>query len=277
MSFIDDRIVKMQFDNEKFESGVNSTVKSIDKLKDSLNFEDSVKNLDKLEDAGKSFSLDGIGVAIDEIGRKFSKMEIIGITALMNLTNRAVDAGMRLLKSFTVDQISSGWNTYAEKTSAVQTIMAATAKDYQNIEEQTEAVNEQMSLLSSFTDETSYDLLAMAANVGKFTSNNVGLEESVEAMMGIANWAAISGANAAEASRVMVNMSQALGSGAVTIQDWMSVESANMQTAEFKQQVIDTAVAMGTLKKASDGTIKTIFRIKYLEILQLILQFLSWF
>lgn len=258
MSFIDDRIVKMQFDNEKFESGVDTSIKSIDKLKESLNFDESVKSLDKLENAGRSFSFDGLGVAIDEIGRKFSNMEIIGMTALMNLTNRAVDAGIRLLKSFSVDQISTGWNTYAEKTSAVQTIMAATADDYYNIEQQAEAVNKQMELLSWFTDETSYDLLAMTANVGKFTANNVGLEESVKAMQGIANWAAISGSNAEQASRVMINMAQALGSGTVMTQDWMSVETASMATAEFKQQVLDTAVQMGKLKKASDGTIKTI-------------------
>ena len=90
-------------------------------------------------------------------------------------------------------------------------------------------------------------------NIGKFTSNGRELEESVTAMMGISTWAAISGAKIAEAGRAMYNLSQALGTGSVQVRDWMSIENANMATYEFKQMAIETAEALGTLKKKSDG------------------------
>jgi hypothetical protein len=40
--------------------------------------------------------------------------------------------------------------------------------------------------------------------------------------------------------------------------DWKSIENANMATIGFKQQLLDTAVALGTVKKQADGTYKTL-------------------
>ena len=56
----------------------------------------------------------------------------------------------------------------------------------------------------------------------------------------------------------MYNFGQAIGEGSLKLQDWNSIEIADMGTIEFKQQLIDTAVAMGTLKKAGDGVYKTL-------------------
>ena len=70
---------------------------------------------------------------------------------------------------------------------------------------------------------------------------------------GIANAAALAGANSNEASRAMYNFAQALSSGSVKLIDWKSIELANMATVEFKQELMDSAVAAGTLAKTADG------------------------
>ena len=114
-------------------------------------------------------------------------------------------------------------------------------------------VESQLSELMWFSDETSYSFTDMTSNVGKFTSQNIGLEDSVQAMMGIANAAALAGANSTEASRAMYNISQAMGVGSMKLIDWKSIENANMATSQFKQAMIDAAVEVGTLKKKSDG------------------------
>lgn len=123
--------------------------------------------------------------------------------------------------------------------------------------EQMKFVNEQLGKLNWYTDETSYDLVDMTANIGKFTSAGVSLKDATSAMMGIASWAAISGANSQQASRAMYNLSQAMGMGALKVQDWMSIENANMATLEFKETAMKTAYAMGVLKKNADGTFYT--------------------
>ena len=122
---------------------------------------------------------------------------------------------------------------------------------------QMEYVNDQLEKLNWFTDETSYSYMDMVSNIGKFTANNIPLEKSVTAMQGISTWAALSGANVGEAGRAMYNLSQAISVGAVKLQDWKSIENANMATAEFKQIAIETAASMQLLKDKGNGVYET--------------------
>lgn len=247
---IDERVVEMRFNNEDFERNVKESMSTLEKLKNSLNF-DSANSLKELGEASKKFSLSGITETITEATSKFSALEIAGITAISNITNKVVDMGISLVKSLSIDQVTSGFDKYAEKTSAVQTIIAATGKSIEFVEGQMEKLN-------WFTDETSYNFSDMANNIGKFTSNGVELEKAASAMQGIATWAARSGQNAMAASRVMYNFSQALGTGAMMVKDWMSIENANMATKEFKQTALETAVELGKLNKVGEETYQTI-------------------
>lgn len=250
---IDERVVEMKFNNAEFEKNVAQSMKTLDDLKKSLNFEGAGKSLEELAKASNNFRLSGIADTVQEVSNKFSAMEIVGMTAIAKITSSAMDMGVQLVKSLSVDQVTTGFNKYAEKTTAIQTIMAATESMFSSQAEQMKVVESEMSKLAWFTDETSYNFIDMVSNIGKFTSNKIGLEESVTAMQGIANWAARSGQNAQAASRAMYNISQAMGAGAMKQKDWMSIENANMATAEFKQTAIETAEELGRLKKVSDG------------------------
>lgn len=232
---IDSRVVEMQFDNQNFEKNVSQSINSLNQMDQAISKSTS----------GEGFSQ--LGAAATAVGQKFSVLETIATGALLRIGSQAEATAERLIKSLTIDQVTAGWNKYAEKTSGVQTIMAATGK---SIDE----VNDQLSKLMWFTDETSYNFVDMVGNIGKFTSNGIALDDAVNSMQGIANWAAISGANSRNASAAMYNFSQALGAGAMKLQDWKSIENANMATSQFKQTVIDTAIALGTVKKNADGT-----------------------
>ena len=255
---VEQRIVEMRFDNKNFEKNAAATMKTLDEFESKLNFKNAGKGIEELNKAGQKFSLHPMTDAAEAVEVKFSAMSIAAISAIQRIVDKGMDAGERLIKSLSVDQVTAGWDKYAQKTSAVQTIMAATAKQYDNTEQQMADVNEQLEKLNWFTDETSYSFLDMVSNIGKFTSNQIGLEDSVTAMQGISTWAAISGANVNEAGRAMYNLSQALGTGAVKLIDWKSIENANMATAEFKQTVLDTAVALGKVKETGDGVYETL-------------------
>lgn len=255
---IDEKVVEMRFDNENFEKNVATSMKTLESLKKSLNFDGAAKGLMELDTQSKNVKFSVMSSAIEDVGKKFSALEVVGITALAKITDRAMDAGERLVKSLSLDQVTAGWSKYADKTSAVQTIMAATAKQFEDEGEQMEFVTDQLERLNWYTDETSYNFIDMVNNIGKFTSNNIDLDTSVTAMQGIANWAAISGANANEASRAMYNLAQAIATGTVKLIDWKSIENANMATAEFKDMALQTAAAVGTLRDNLDGTFTTI-------------------
>lgn len=255
---VDERVVEMRFDNANFERNAQQSLSTLEKLKNALSFKGAKDGLKDIDNATRSVNMNGLASSVETVGSKFSALQVIGVTALATITNQAIHAGEALIRSLSIDQISAGWTKYAEKTTAVQTIMAATSSAFDDAETQMAAVNEQLERLSWFTDETSYNFVDMVSNIGKFTSNNIALEKSVTSMQGIATWAAISGANSMEASRAMYNLSQAIGVGAVTAMDWKSIENANMATAEFKKTVIETAESMGTLVKVGDGLYETL-------------------
>ena len=243
---VDERVVSMQFDNKHFESNVKTTMSTLDKLKKSLNLENSAKGLENINAAAKNCNLSPMANAVESVKSKFSALEVMGITALANITNSAVNYGKRLISAFTVDPIRTGFNEFELKMGSIQTIMASTG-------ESLDTVNKYLNELNEYSDKTIYSFSDMTSNIGKFTNAGVKLEDAVLAIKGVSNEAAISGANANEASRAMYNFAQALSAGYVKLIDWKSIENANMATVGFKQQLIDTAVAVGTLTKTTDG------------------------
>lgn len=250
-SNVDQRIIEMRIDNDKFEAGAKKTLDILDKLDKSLN------GIGKVNTEG----FDNVSKTMDVINNKFSIMGTVGDQVIRNLTNKVMELTSQfhnMATAFTTQQIGVGFEKFGDKTKAVQTIMASTHKDigeiYADEAEQLDDVNSKIEKLTWYTDETSYAMMDMVSNIGKFTANGQDLEKSVTAMEGIANWASISGGHISEASRAMYNLSQALGLGAVTVIDWKSIENANMATQEFKQTAIATAEEMGRLQRVSEDT-----------------------
>lgn len=248
---VDKKVVEMQFDNKNFESNVQTSMSTIEKLKQALHFDGFADGLNRITSAAGRVDLSPLGDAADAVSSKFSALETMAVGALMRIGSNAVDAAGKLVKSLSIDQVTAGWNKYDEITKSTQTIMAATAKDWDNQEEQLEYVNKQLEKLNWFTDETSYNLSDMVNNISKFTSNGIALDKATTSMEGIATWAALSGAGIQEMSRAMYNISQATSVGYMSLIDWKSIQNANMATQEFKQTVIDTAEQMGTIKKGA--------------------------
>ena len=237
MSDVDKRVVQMDFDNKKFEKNVKQSTESVNNLKKTLNF-------------------DGVSNSIDQVSLKIRSFEIMTTTALVNITNQVVNLGIRMVKSLSVDNISAGWAKYGQKTTSVATMMAQNFKvagrEITDVSERMSIVTDQLERLSWFSDETSYTFTDMVDNVGKFIAAGQDLDVSVKAMEGIATWAALSGQNASTASRAMYQLAQAMGKGKIQLIDYKSIQNANMDTVEFRQTILEAAVALGELTKEGD-------------------------
>ena len=246
---IDNRIVEMQFDNGQFEKNVQVSLKSLEELKKGLELDKAASSLSNLEKAANNFDLSSIENAVSSLQQRFSTLGIIGMTALENITNRAVTAGTQMMKSLSIDQIAAGMKKYEAETSSIATMRYALEGGM--TEQGTQKIYKTIEQLQKYADETSYSFSTMVDNMGKFVNAGVELEKAEESMEGIANWAAKSGVSAQSANfaRVMYNLSQAMGQGQVKLMDWMSIENAQMATMDFKKQVLETAVAVGTLTK----------------------------
>ena len=248
---IEQRVVQMKFDNKQFEAATRTTLSTLDTLGKKLKFDNIQSGFKSLSSAAKNVDMEPLIAATETARLKFSALDVMAVTALTNITNSVINAGKTMLSSLTIEPISLGFSEYELKMQSVQTIMASTGADINT-------VNGYLNELNTYSDKTIYSFSDMTESIGKFTNAGVSLEDSVLAIKGISNAAAVSGANANEASRAMYNFAQALSSGSVKLMDWKSIELANMATQEFKQQLIDSAVAAGTLTQGLDGMYYTL-------------------
>ena len=245
MAEIDERIVSMQFDNAKFEKGVGQSLSTIEKLKNALNFSKQEKAFSELEKTANSISFSQLQNSLENIEKWVSP---VGhhITSVFDRAMNYVEAKVKKTwDAIFTEAPTEGFKEYELKMDSVQTIMASTG-------ESIETVNKYLDDLNLYADKTIYSFSDMTSNIGKFTNAGVKLEDAVKAIQGVSNVAAVSGANANEASRAMYNFAQALGSGSVKLIDWKSIENANMATVDFKNQLIETALAVGTIVKEGE-------------------------
>lgn len=243
---VEERIVQMQFDNSNFEKNVKTSMSSLDKLKDQF------KNLSHIDFSPLKNALGKNTESIDQVTESTGLLtkawgyfkDTVAIAGLQEMYRIATQV-RNVVESLSFGNIFSG---YAKMTDTVTSTATLVSQGYA-----LEEVNDQLERLLWFTDETSYNFTDMVSNISKFTAAGQDLPNAMTAMEGIATWAALSGQNARIASSAMYQLSQAMGSY-VKREDWRSIQNYNMDTTEFRQTALDTAVAMGKLKKVSDDT-----------------------
>lgn len=246
---VDERVVEMRFNNALFENKVQQTMRSLTALNEKLMFKGAEKGFEKVSDASEKVKFNALLNALDNLSQKFSAVEVIGVTALMRITNQAVDAGERLVKALSLDPIISGFQEYETQINAVQTILANTSSKGTTLDQVNAALDE----LNHYADLTIYNFTEMTRNIGTFTAAGVDLNTSVSAIKGIANLAAVSGSTSQQGSTAMYQLSQALASGTVKLQDWNSVVNAGMGGQVFQDALKETARVHGI---AIDSMIK---------------------
>ena len=248
---IDEKVVEMRFDNKHFESNVQTTMSTLDKLKAKLNLTGASKGLENVSTAAKKVNMDGLVSGLNTVHSKFSALEVIGVGALLNIGNAAANAGKRLVSSLSgIQAAMSGFNEYELTMNTIQTIMNSTGKSADEVKKKLETLDE-------YADKTVYSTADMFNNIYKFTNAGIDLDTATQAMIGIANATADAGQGAQQASIAYYNLAQSLSTGYLTTIDYRSLNLANIVTKDLKQSLADTAVQMGTLKKVGDNLYST--------------------
>lgn len=239
---VDSRVVEMRFDNANFEKNTKQTISTIDRLMEKLQFKGAEKGFEKLDAAAENVDFATMQTSLDRLESKFSSLNIVATTALVNITNKFVDAGEKLVKSLSIDQVASGWDKYTEKTSNVQTIMNATGKSI-------DQVNGYLNKLMWYSDETSYSFSEMTSALSQMTAAGGNIDKMIPMIMGIANATADAGKTGFAFQSTIRNLTQSYSAGHLQLQDWKSLNLMGTATKALKQELIDTAVELGTLKK----------------------------
>ena len=238
---IDQRVVEMRFDNSNFEKNTRETMSTLDRLKQKLNLSGASKGLENLSSSANKVNMNGLANAVGNVTSRFSALEIMGVTALVNLTNSAVNAGKRMISALTIDPVKTGFQEYETQLNSVQTIMANVGHKGKTLQDVNKALDE----LNEYADQTIYNFTEMTRNIGLFTNAGVDLDTSVAAIKGFSNAAAMAGTDATSTARAMYQLSQAFSSGSVKLLDWRSLETANITGERFQETVKMTAKVHG--------------------------------
>ena len=239
---IDEKVVEMRFDNSNFESNVKTSMSTLDKLKQKLNFSGASKGLEGIDQSVKKINFSGLTKSIDLTKAGFLALGAMGVLQLRNIANAADQAGTSMIKSLTLEPIKTGFNEYETQINAIQTIMSNTRSKGTTLDDVNAALDE----LNHYADQTIYNFTEMTRNIGTFTAAGVDLDKAVTSIKGIANLGAISGSTSVQVSTAMYQLSQALAAGRVSLMDWNSVVNAGMGGEVFQEALKRTAEHMGT-------------------------------
>lgn len=248
---VDSRVVEMRFDNENFEKNTKKTISTIDRLMEKLQFKGAEKGFEKLDAAAKDVDFATMQTSLDRLESKFSSLNIVATTALVNITNKFVDAGEKLVKSLSIDQVASGWDKYTEKTSNVQTIMNATGKSI-------DQVNGYLNKLMWYSDETSFSFNEMTSALSSMTATGGDIEKLLPMIMGIANSVADAGQSGEAFVHTIRNLTQSYSTGFLNLQDWNSLAIAKTNSKALIENLIEAGKELGTLDaqgRTSAGTL----------------------
>lgn len=105
---IDEKVVKLTFDNEKFAEKIKETMTMLENLKSKLKLDKAAGSFNEIQKAADNFNMDGMGDAIDQISSRFSTFGIVGTTAIANITTFAMQKGKQLLSALTGPIIEGG-------------------------------------------------------------------------------------------------------------------------------------------------------------------------
>lgn len=243
----------MKLDNEQFKARAAETTSIFGKLKQALSNVGNNKlgkvtnDLAGIQRSANGINLSSLASSVDSIASRFSTLGVVATTALANITNRAVNAGLQLQRSLSTQPIMDGFREYEMKMGSIQTILSNTEWMGTNLDDVKKSLGE----LNDYADQTIYNFAQMTQNIGRFTAAGASLDDATIAIKGMGNLAATAGANTEQLNRAMYQVSQALAGGTFQLMDWNSLEEASMGGKKTKDALMATADALGVARDKS--------------------------
>ena len=183
MPSVDKRVVQMDFQNAQFQKGVSETLGSLKSLTEEIKNTTGAK-------------LDGLASSVDNVGSKFSGLNVIAGTALAKLTSGAMDAGLNIAKSLW-DPIVEGGKKRALNIEQAKFQFKALGMD----------VDATMKSASNAVSGTAYSLDEAAKMASIFGTSGVSAGgEMEEALKAVAGTAAMSGAQFMEVGDIFADV-----------------------------------------------------------------------
>ena len=205
MAGIDDAIVSITFDNSKFEQRVSETIRSLDKLRNNLNFSSS-KPFANLQRSADGFNLNVMTRGISAIASKFTALGVVGFTAIQKITGAAISFGKKIAKEV-LDPIFSGGKNRSENIEQAKFMFRGLGMD----------VESAMKSALDAVRGTAYGLDEAAKAAATFGASGIKSgADMTSSLRGVAGAAAMTGVSFGEMAQIYQSSA---GTGIVNNQD----------------------------------------------------------
>lgn len=245
---VEDKVVRMQFDNSDFQPNIDASIRSLGELEKALryadgttaNFNGTEKKFDHL-----SNSIGNTLISVDKLTQGFSAMGVAAVTVISDITRKIEGMGFNTLNSLFVTPIKAGFAKYGDQISSTQVIMNNTGETIDRVKGSLQELNE-------YANKTIYNFSQMTYAVGKFAAAGVNLDDATLAIQGLSNAAAMVGANNAQLYSAYYNLSQSMQMGYLKLIDWKSIANSMIGTKQMRKEFVKTAIEMGKFTEDSE-------------------------
>lgn len=218
---VDERVVEMRFDNDKFEKNVKTTMSTLDKFKEKLKFSGASKGFEEINTAANKVSFNKLEQSINAIQNRFSTMGIVGMRIIENLTDKAM-MFVSKIRSFVTDGIVSGGIRRATNLENARFQLQGLLND-------AEAVEAVMQNVNDAVHGTAYSLDAAATVASQLAASGMKAgDEMFSALRGVAGVAAMTNSSYEDIGRIYT---QVAGQGKLMGDQLLQLSGRGMNAA----------------------------------------------
>lgn len=218
---VDSKVIEMSFDNSNFERNVRNSLQTIDKLKNSLNFNNLNLNKMNIDATPVARSFEVVEKSIDAVQNKFSTLGIMGITVIANLTNTVVNYAKKAV-SFLTGSVVQGGIRRAMNIENARFQLHGLLNDLEQEQLILDNVNEAVK-------GTAYGYDSAASAAAQFAASGIrGGNEMYKYLRGIAGVAAMTNSTYEDIAQIFTRVA---GQGRVMANDLNSLASRGINAA----------------------------------------------
>ena len=218
---VDERIVKMRFDNKQFEANVKTSMSTLDKLKNSLKLDEASKGLENINKASKNVSFDTIASGVETLQKRFSTFGIVGMRVIQNVTDSMMSLAGKAT-NFLSEGIVQGGKKRAMNLENAHFQLQGLLKDE-------EAVSAVMKNVSDSVDGTAYSLDSAAKVASQLAASGMRAgDQMFHSLRAVAGVAAMTNSEYDEIGRIFTKVA---GQGRLMGDDLLSLSSRGMNAA----------------------------------------------
>lgn len=195
MTYVDERVVELRFDNKQFEQETARSMSTLDKLKEKLQFKNAQSGAEQLQKAVANINVNPIVQGIDTLETKMSTLGIAGKRVIENLVDWGMSGIHKLEQKLQgpINQIINGGKSRAQNIEQAKFQLEGLHVAWEDIEGD----------INYGVQDTAYGLDAAAKVASQLVASQVELgDEMKHALLGISGVAAMTSSTYEDVGRI---------------------------------------------------------------------------